>query len=107
MIEQFVAGFDLFFSLQNIMLILLGVPMGIIIGAIPGLTPSMAIALLLPITFTLPVVPSIALLMGIYKGGVYGGSISAILVRSPGTPEAAATMFDGYPLAQEGRQGRH
>jgi len=106
MIEQILAGFDLFFGFQNILLIMLGVPMGIIIGAIPGLTPSMAIALLLPVTFSLPVVPSIAFLMGIYKGGVYGGSISAILVRSPGTPEAAATMFDGYPLAQQGKAGK-
>jgi putative tricarboxylic transport membrane protein len=106
MLEQLAAGFDLFFAIDNILLILLGVPLGIIIGAIPGLTPSMAIALLLPITFSLPVVPSIAFLMGIYKGGVYGGSISAILVRSPGTPEAAATMFDGYPLAQQGKAGK-
>jgi len=106
MIEQIIQGFWLFFSFQNIFLIILGVTAGIIIGAIPGLTPSMAIALLLPITFNLPVVPSIAFLMGIYKGGVYGGSISAILVRSPGTPESAATMFDGYPLAQQGKAGK-
>lgn len=106
MIEQIAQGFGLFFTFQNILLVMLGVPLGIIIGAIPGLTPSMAIALLLPITFSLPVVPSIAFLMGIYKGGVYGGSISAILVRSPGTPEAAATMFDGYPLAQQGKAGK-
>ncbi|MBW2145786.1 MAG: tripartite tricarboxylate transporter permease [Deltaproteobacteria bacterium] len=106
MLEQVAEGFALFLTFQNVFLVIFGVTIGIIIGAIPGLTPSMAIALALPISFVLPVVPSLAFLMGVYKGGVYGGSISAILVRSPGTPEAAATMFDGYPLAQQGKAGK-
>jgi putative tricarboxylic transport membrane protein len=106
MFEQIAQGFHLFLTLQNLLLIILGVACGIIVGAIPGLTPSMAIALLLPVTFSLPVVPSLAFLIGVMKGGVYGGSISAILIRTPGTPEAAATVFDGYPLAQQGKAGK-
>jgi putative tricarboxylic transport membrane protein len=106
MFEQIAQGFGLFFTFQNFLLITLGVGAGIVVGAIPGLTPTMAIALLLPVTFSLPVVPSLAFLIGVMKGGVYGGSISAILVRSPGTPEAAATVFDGYPLAQQGKAGK-
>jgi putative tricarboxylic transport membrane protein len=75
MFEQIAQGFELFFTLQNLLLITLGVGAGIVVGAIPGLTPTMAIALLLPVTFSLPVVPSLAFLIGVMKGGVYGGSI--------------------------------
>lgn len=106
MLEQFAQGFELFFTHQNILLVILGVGIGIVIGAIPGLTGSMAIALALPITFRLPIVPSLAFLMGIYKGGVYGGSLTGILLNTPGTPEAAATCFDGYPLARQGKGGK-
>jgi len=84
----------------------LGLYMGCVIGALPGLSPSMAIALAAPFTFGLPPIPAISFLLGIYKGGVYGGSISAILLCTPGTPEAAATLMDGYPLAKQGR-ARH
>jgi len=84
----------------------LGLYMGCVIGALPGLSPSMAIALAAPFTFGLPPIPAISFLLGIYKGGVYGGSISAILLCTPGTPEAAATLLDGYPLAKQGR-ARH
>lgn len=106
MFGQIVQGFHLFFTFQTVLLILAGGTLGMVVGAIPGLTASLAIALLLPITFDLPLVPSLAFLMGLYKGGVYGGSITAILVRTPGTPEAAATVFDGYPLAQQGKAGK-
>ena len=68
-----------------------GMFIGVIIGAIPGLGPTMAIALLIPFTFSMEPVPSIILLLGVYQGGVYGGSISAILLNIPGTAAAAAT----------------
>ncbi len=90
-------------TFTNILICMLGVAAGIVIGALPGLTPTMGVALLLPITFGMDMLPSFALLLGIYVGGTYGGSIAAILIRTPGTPQAVATVLDGYPLARSGR----
>jgi len=90
-------------TFTNILICMLGVAAGIVIGALPGLTPTMGVALLLPVTFGMDMLPSFALLLGIYVGGTYGGSISAILIRTPGTPQAVATVLDGYPLARSGR----
>ncbi len=86
--------------------IFIGVTMGIIVGALPGLTATMGVALLVPFTFGRPVTESLAMLLGLYCGGMYGGSISAILIRTPGTPAAAATVIEGYPLGQQGHAGR-
>ncbi|MDW7661885.1 MAG: tripartite tricarboxylate transporter permease [Bacillota bacterium] len=91
------------FALSNIMFCFLGTCIGIVFGAIPGLTTTMAIALFLPFTFGMAPVPAFALLLGLYVGGVYGGSITAILINTPGTPAAAATALDGYPLAKQGK----
>ena len=90
-------------TFTNILICMLGVAAGIVIGALPGLTPTMGVALLLPITFGMDMLPSFALLLGIYVGGTYGGSIAAILIRTPGTPQAVATVLDGYPLARSGK----
>lgn len=103
MIESMTEGFFILMQWENILAIVLGLYMGVIIGALPGLSPSMAIAIAAPFTFGLAPVPAISFLLGIYKGGVYGGSISAILLSTPGTPEAAATVLDGYPLAKKGK----
>lgn len=84
-------------------MILLGTIAGVIVGAIPGLTTSMAMALAVPVTFFMPPLLGIPFLVGLYKGGVYGGSIPAILIATPGTGAAVATMLDGYPLAQKGK----
>ncbi|MWD29354.1 C4-dicarboxylate ABC transporter permease [Aquicoccus sp. SCR17] len=81
----------------------LGVSAGAIIGAIPGLTITMAISVLLPFTLFLDPLPGLVLIFGIAKGGLFGGSISAILLNVPGTPAAACTMIDGYPLSRKGR----
>lgn len=89
-----------------IFLIFVGVGMGIIVGAIPGLTPSMALAVLIPFTFGLPPIHALSMLCGITIGGTYGGSIAAILLRVPGAPAALMTSLDGYPLAQKGEAGR-
>jgi putative tricarboxylic transport membrane protein len=83
-----------------------GVTIGVVIGVIPGLGPAIAIALAIPLTYEMGAVVAIALMLGIYKGGTYGGSISAILINTPGTPAAAATVLDGYPLARQGKSGK-
>ncbi|WP_353423105.1 tripartite tricarboxylate transporter permease [Staphylococcus xylosus] len=87
----------------NIMLVVLGLLVGIFLGALPGIGSSMAIVLALPFTYFLDVLPAIAFLSTIYVGSAYGGSVTAILFNTPGTPEAVATTFDGYPMSQQGK----
>ncbi|MDI9370740.1 MAG: tripartite tricarboxylate transporter permease, partial [Synergistota bacterium] len=82
-----------------------GSVVGIIVGAMPGLTATMAVALLIPVTFGMPPLLGLSLMGGVYCGGMYGGAISAILLSTPGTPAAAATSFDGYPMARQGKGG--
>lgn len=91
---------------QVIIMTLLGACGGVLLGAIPGMTATMGVALLIPFSFGMDLIPSIGLLLGIYCGGMYGGSISAILIHAPGTPAAAATLLDGYPMCQKGEAGR-
>ncbi|MEM4846669.1 MAG: tripartite tricarboxylate transporter permease [Thermosphaera sp.] len=91
---------------QNLLAVLIGVMLGQLAGAIPGITISLAMALLLPFTFGLETSVAISLLLGLYMGGMVGGSYSAILLNMPGTPSAAATMLDGYPMAQRGEAGK-
>jgi putative tricarboxylic transport membrane protein len=86
----------------NLALQVLGMALGIIIGALPGLNATLGIALLTPITFAVPTENAMALLMALYIGVMFGGSISAILINIPGTGSAVATLFDGYPLAKQG-----
>ncbi|MDH1542492.1 tripartite tricarboxylate transporter permease [Stutzerimonas stutzeri] len=100
--DQILEVLSLFLSVENILMIALGVVIGVVIGAIPGLTATMAVALALPFTFGMEPVTAILLLVGIYKGGMYGGSITAILIRTPGSPASASTLLDGYPMAQKG-----
>ncbi|MBO6784725.1 MAG: tripartite tricarboxylate transporter permease [Alphaproteobacteria bacterium] len=104
--EQFLVGFGLIFEFQNIILMVVGLIVGIVIGAVPGLNVPLAVALALPFTFSLPPLAGLSMLIGIYKGGTYGGSISAILINVPGTPAAAATALDGNKLARNGQAGR-
>ncbi len=96
----------LLFRWENFAFAALGITGGIILGAIPGLGASMAIVILLPITYYLPPVLSMMLLIGLYRGGIYGGSISSILINAPGTPAAAATVLDGYKMAKNGQAGK-
>ena len=84
----------------------IGVLGGIIVGALPGLTGSVGIILLLPFVFYLDPSTAMVMLCGMFCGAIYGGSISAILISTPGTPSAAATVLDGYPLAQKGEAGK-
>src|SRR5690554_5015008 len=93
-------------SISNFTVILIGVFFGIIIGALPGLGPSMAVAVFLPFTYYMSSLVGISFLVGIYCGGIYGGSISAILINVPGTAAAVATPLDGRPMALQGRAGK-
>lgn len=93
-------------TLGNIVLAMAGVVLGIVVGAIPGLTATMTIALLVPFTYSMDMIPAIALLMGVYSGGVYGGSISSVLLSIPGTPAAVMTSLDGHPMALRGDGGK-
>ena len=90
----------------NVSMIFLGTLLGVFIGAMPGLSATMGLALLLPITFAMPPETGISMMAALYIAAMYGGSISAILLRTPGTPAAAATVLDGYPMAERGEAGR-
>lgn len=96
-------AFSIFLSIENIIVIGIGVAIGTVIGAIPGMTTPMGVALALPFTFSLQPVTGILLMLGVYKGGLYGGSLTAILIKTPGTPAASCTVLDGYPLTQKGK----
>jgi putative tricarboxylic transport membrane protein len=93
------------FQPTTLAFISLGVLLGTVLGAIPGLNSTMGTALLIPFTFAMSTENGLALLAAVYCGGTFGGSISAILFNVPGAPEAAATGFDGYPMAQKGQAG--
>lgn len=98
-------GFGTALSLTNLLYVLMGVILGTFIGALPGFGPATAIAMLLPITFTLPPDTAIILLAGIYYGGMFGGRIPAILLNMPGDAPSVVTTFEGYPMAKAGRAG--
>lgn len=106
MLENLSIAFGLFATIDNVIVLFVGVLVGCIVGAIPGMTATMGVALALPFTFYMNPVTGILLLLGVYKGGIYGGSIPAILIKTPGTPAAACTVLDGYPLAQKGQANK-
>ena len=83
-----------------------GVIGGIIVGALPGLTATMGVAILVPFSFGMEPVPGLLMLLGLYAGAIYGGSVAAILINTPGTPSAAATILDGTPMFLRGEGGR-
>lgn len=102
-IETILAGLGDALTLINLMWVILGVALGQMVGAIPGIGPVMAMAIAIPFTFGLETLSAISFLIGIMKGGLFGGAIPAVLINTPGTPDAAATAFDGYPLAAKGQ----
>lgn len=93
-------------TLKSILFTAFGTFVGIVVGAIPGLTATMAIAVLTSLTFGMETLDAIAMMLGVFVGGVYGGSIAAILMRVPGTSSAVMTSLDGYPMAQRGEGGK-
>ena len=99
----FVEAVGMVFSWPTIGWVVAGVLIGIVVGALPGLGASLGMAILLPLTLPLDGVDAIILLIGIYSGAMYGGSIAAILINAPGTSAAAATTFDGYPMSRQGK----
>lgn len=102
MLDLFQQGFEAVFTFQIFGLVLFGTVVGIIFGAIPGLTSTMAVALFLPITYTLGPAAGISLLVALFIGGTSGGLISAILLKIPGTPASVATTWDGGPMMERG-----
>jgi len=87
----------------NLFFVLFGVVVGQFVGAVPGIGPVMAMAIAIPFTFGMAPLTGIGFLVGVNKGGLVGGAIPAVLLNTPGTPDAAATALDGYPLAQQGK----
>lgn len=103
---QLINGFITIFQPLTLILILGGTVAGIIFGAIPGISAFTALAIMMPLTFTMEPINGISFLISVYVGGCSGGLISAILLGIPGTPASIATCFDGYPMAQRGEANR-
>lgn len=104
--EGFLTSLAGVFQPVTFLMMIVGCVSGIVIGAIPGLSGSIGIILLLPLVYKLDMVQALVVMAGIFCGSMYGGSIPAILIQTPGTPSAAATSLDGHPLAQKGKAGK-
>jgi putative tricarboxylic transport membrane protein len=104
--DSLMAGLSLVGNWEALLSLAIGIVIGVVGGAIPGISATMAVALALPFTFPMQPINGILLLLGVYKGGIFGGSIPAILIKTPGTPASSATILDGHPLAARGEAGR-
>ncbi len=104
-INALFGGFAVAMSPFNLLLMLVGVTLGVIIGVLPGLGGANGIAILLPLTFTMPPTSAIIMLSCIYWGALFGGAITSVLFNIPGEPWSVATTFDGYPMARNGKAG--
>lgn len=105
LLQNLVLGFSVALTFQNLMYCFIGVFLGTMIGVLPGIGPLATMAMLLPITYTLPPISALIMLAGIYYGSDYGGSTTAILVNLPGEGSSVVTLMDGHPMAQQGRAG--
>lgn len=103
MVEHLLSGLSTLLEPSNFVFMFLGLTVGIIFGALPGLTATLGVVVMLSFTFAMEATTGMFLLLGVYFGGIYGGAISAILINTPGTDSSAATLLDGHPLAQQGR----
>jgi putative tricarboxylic transport membrane protein len=101
--ETLLGAVEALLTVDVMLFLLVGVIIGIIVGGLPGLGPPLGMAIILPLTLPLEPANAIILLVGVYSGSMYGGSIAAILINTPGVSSSAATMFDGYPMSQQGR----
>lgn len=99
-------GFISALEWQNLLIIILSTVLGVLIGSMPGLSAAMGVALLIPITFTMDPATGLIMLLGIYCGAIFGGSIAAILISTPGTPAASATVIEGYEMTKKGQGGK-
>lgn len=106
MLDGILLGLQTAFTPINLLMVLAGCFAGTFIGMLPGLGPVSAIALMIPVTYSLDPASGLILIAGVYYGAVFGGSTSAILINAPGVSGAVATAFDGYPMAQAGNAGK-
>lgn len=104
--EQILEGFIAALHWKNFLIIVISTTLGIVIGSMPGLSAAMGVALLIPLTFTMDPASGLIMLLGIYVGAIFGGSISAILISTPGTPAASATVIEGYEMTKKGQGGK-
>src|ERR671931_2222464 len=104
-LEHLLLGFQVAITPFNLTIAVVGIVLGTIIGVLPGLGGANGVAILLPVTFTMPPTSAIILLTCIYWGALFGGAITSILFNIPSEPWSVATTFDGYPMAQQGRAG--
>ena len=104
-VDLYTAGLSHVLQWNTLYMLLLGVVSGVIIGAMPGLSATMAVAVMTPLTYNMDTGSSYGLLMGVFCGAVYGGSITAVVANIPGTPAAIMTMLDGHPMAKQGKAG--
>ncbi|MGI8315950.1 tripartite tricarboxylate transporter permease [Halobacillus mangrovi] len=105
-LDGLLEGFQVAFSLQGILFVLIGVVTGTLIGMMPGLGPISAIAIMIPVTYGMNPSTALVMMAGVYYGAVFGGSTSSILLNAPGISGTVATSFDGYPMAQRGEAGK-
>lgn len=106
MLQTLAMGFGIVFQPATFLFILCGTCLGVIFGAMPGVSASMAVALALPFAYSMKPIVAIAFLVAVYCAAITGGGITAILFKIPGTPSNAPTTFDGYPMAQRGEAGK-
>ncbi|UAL49343.1 tripartite tricarboxylate transporter permease [Sutcliffiella horikoshii] len=104
--EGLFSGFQVAFSIEGILFVFLGVFIGTFIGMMPGLGPISAIAIMIPVTYSMDPALALVMMAGVYYGAVFGGSSSSILLNAPGISGTVATAFDGYPMAQQGKAGK-
>ena len=98
MLSNILMGFSTAFNPMNLLLLMGGTVLGILFGALPGVSSTMGVAVLIPLTYGMDAASGLIMLAGIYCGSTYGGSISACLLNTPGTPASAATTMDGFPM---------
>ena len=103
--QNLIFGFGIAVTPQNLLFCFIGALLGTLVGVLPGLGPVATIAMLLPVTFTLPPVAALIMLAGLYYGAQYGGSTTAILVNIPGESSSVVTCIDGHMMARKGRAG--
>lgn len=103
--ELLLNGFETAFTWYNLLYCLIGVTVGMLVGVLPGLGPSAGTAMLIPLTFGMEPISAIVMLSGIYYGAMYGGTITSVLIKTPGEAASVITMIEGYPMAQKGRAG--
>ncbi|MGD8986215.1 MAG: tripartite tricarboxylate transporter permease, partial [Desulfobacteraceae bacterium] len=106
MFADLMAGWAAVLNIKMILILLFSVPLGIIVGVLPGVGAMVGVTVLLPLTFGMDPAMGICMLVAVYCGAFYGGAVSAILINTPGTPAAICTILDGYPMAQKGEAHR-